>query len=628
MTKIFTLLLLFLVSVVKAQTQPFGVVDTSDLKLTSCNFEKDANAMVLFDICTIHYTFGSIWAEYHKRLKIFNSHANALGDVSVELENDLGSDWEKSLEAQTINLDGGKIRIIPLDKKNIYIQKVNKWVSRYTFSFPAIKSGSIVEYSFSKKLPYVLRIPDWYFQGKLPIRYSQVKIIVPQGFILKHYLRANQDMPKNTDTLLAMTNIHSLPREPFMDSYNDNLQRASFILVPEESGTIKPVMSLTWQDLGADLMFKRSYGQQLKVKLRGEEKLLEQVKGVSPEEKIAFIFKSVKDGVICYGDDAIYPEQTINGAWLRKKGNSAEINMILCRLLTQAGVVTCPLIVSTSAEKRIDPREVRMANFDKTVAYATVNDRNYVLDASGKDNVWYQTPIYVLNTYGLYMNVEKSSTGLIFIQNDTLAKDIVFVNAEITADGKMEGAAQISSNGFNKEFKRLLYEKLGEVKYKEFLTENNNDLKVDSIRLQNKENDTIPLIQNIKFKLTLPASDENYIYFDPNLFTLLKQNPLLNETRYSSVDFTYRKYYSINGRYKIPIGYELTGIPKNIDLVMPDKSISFKRNSAGDDGYVSIHYVIKFEKSFFTKDEYPALHEFFKKMYEMLNEQIVLKKGS
>jgi hypothetical protein len=29
----------------------------------------------------------------------------------------------------------------------------------------------------------------------------------------------------------------------------------------------------------------------------------------------------------------------------------------------------------------------------------------------------------------------------------------------------------------------------------------------------------------------------------------------------------------------------------------------------------------------FTKDEYPGIRDFYKKMYEMLNEQIVLKKS-
>jgi len=60
LNKLFTLFLFFIVVLsAKAQTQPFGVIDTADLKLSSCDFEKDANAMVLFDRSDITTGFTS-----------------------------------------------------------------------------------------------------------------------------------------------------------------------------------------------------------------------------------------------------------------------------------------------------------------------------------------------------------------------------------------------------------------------------------------------------------------------------------------------------------------------------------------------------------------------------------------
>jgi hypothetical protein len=615
------------VLILKGQTRGFGNIDTADLKLTECDFEKDANAMVLFNTCTVHYTFGSMLIEHHKRLKIFNSRANELGDLSIEFANNSEIESIKDLKAETINLNQGKIEITKLDKKAIYKQKVDKWISRYTFSFPSIKAGSVLEYSYSEQLNYTYSMPDWNFQGKLPVRYSEFKITVPNGYTFKPQLHVSQELVINTDTLLAMSNIHSLSKEPYMDSYTDNLQSASFVFTSDDGSGKKYNKSATWPELGGELIFKPNYGQQLKIKLKGEDKIIEQTKSRSPEEKIAFIFKKVKDTMTCYDNDNVYMTQTINDAWIRKRGNATEINMILCRLLTQAGIITCPLAVSMNVDKRIDLKDVRLKKFDRTVGYININGKNYVLDASEKDNYWYRIPFDLLNTFGLYMNVETPSAGLIFIEDNMPAKDIVLVNAEIIPDGKMFGTTEISSFSYDKVDKLLLYEKLGEKKYKELLCENNNDLKIDSIQFKNKEKDTIPLIQNISFKLNLPSSDEKYIYFNPNLFTLLRKNPFLSENRYSSVDFIYRRFYSINGRYKIPRGYKTDAIPKNVNLLMPDKSISFRRIAAEDDGFIIIHYVIKYDKSFFLKEEYPALREFYKKMYDMLNEQIILKKG-
>lgn len=141
------------------------------------------------------------------------------------------------------------------------------------------------------------------------------------------------------------------------------------------------------------------------------------------------------------------------------------------------------------------------------------------------------------------------------------------------------------------------------------------------------EIDTLPLTQNIAFNLDLAGSDENYIYLNSNLFTSLKTNPFLSESRMTDIYFGYLKNYSINSVYKIPTGYKTDALPKNISMITPDKSISFKRIIAEQDGSILVRYIIDYKKAAFNPDQYPSLHDFYKKMYEMLNEQIVLKKS-
>jgi hypothetical protein len=60
---------------------------------------------------------------------------------------------------------------------------------------------------------------------------------------------------------------------------------------------------------------------------------------------------------------------------------------------------------------------------------------------------------------------------------------------------------------------------------------------------------------------------------------------------------------------------------------MPDKSITFKRVAGEMDGYVIINYVINYTRTTYETGEYGDVYEFYKKMFEMLNEQIVLKKS-
>ena len=54
-------------------TQPFGKIDNADLELKTCDFEKDANAEVLFNSGSVYYdSYLNLVGEYHKRIKIFN----------------------------------------------------------------------------------------------------------------------------------------------------------------------------------------------------------------------------------------------------------------------------------------------------------------------------------------------------------------------------------------------------------------------------------------------------------------------------------------------------------------------------------------------------------------------------
>jgi hypothetical protein len=95
----------------------------------------------------------------------------------------------------------------------------------------------------------------------------------------------------------------------------------------------------------------------------------------------------------------------------------------------------------------------------------------------------------------------------------------------------------------------------------------------------------------------------------------------------TDIDFAYLRNYTVSGSYKIPAGYKVDAMPKSITLTMPDKSLTFRRIAGEQDGTIMVRYTISFNKAQYFKEDYPDFHEFFKKMQEVLNEQVVLKKG-
>lgn len=77
---------------------------------------------------------------------------------------------------------------------------------------------------------------------------------------------------------------------------------------------------------------------------------------------------------------------------------------------------------------------------------------------------------------------------------------------------------------------------------------------------------------------------------------------------------------------KIPKNYQTVVFSEHLITQMPDKGTVCQSLDGIKARIVIIRYLINYNKYLYQKDEYPSIRDFYKKMYEMLNEQIVLKK--
>jgi hypothetical protein len=633
MNKIFPLVIISLfTTLVKAQTattsvrqvQPFGKIDTADLKMKSCDFEKDANAMVLFDYGDIYIdqSATTIFVR-HKRIKIFNDNGKDEANINIEYV-----DGIQDIEAETINLNGKTIEYTPVDSKLIYKEKINKYRRSLVFTFPGVKPGSVIEFQYKWKI-YSFFLPTWNFQWNIPTAYSEIGITIAHGDFVRTNYKVSQEYSKkiNEDVrsgysgrreIRALSNIHSFKDEPYMTPVEDNLQRVEF----------KPLL-LFWERACKDLLIDDDFGKQLDRKLPGEDELTTKIIALKNKDLIIdSIFNTVKNRMVWNKKDRWFTVDGTQKAWDKKTGNSTEINLMLYHLLTKAGIDSYPMLVSTPEHGKVDPADAELSQFNKTVVYVAVDStKYYILDATGKYNLYNQVPLDLLSTIGLAVAPQTRKYYLLNIQSDTTAKQLVYIRATINANGKMNGTADIISDSYNREGSLRSYDDLGEKKYIDLLTGNNNDVKISALKLDNVKSDTLPLEQHIEFDMNLSASDDNYIYFNPNLFTTIGINPFLSENRYSDIDFHYSNKYIISGTYKIPDGYKVDVLPRDQIMTTEDKGLSFKRIVGEENGVVTVRYVITRKKTYYYKEDYSGLFKFYKKMYEMLNEQIVLKKS-
>jgi hypothetical protein len=237
----FPVLLCFFAFTSAAQTpnpppaaQAYGKIDKADLEMKSCEFEPDANAEVLFDKADIYFDPDfNIIMEFHRRVKIFNNNGKKWADIRLEYDGGNRNEYISDIQAESINLVDGKIEVTKVDKKLIYVQHIDRVRDAAVFSLPNVKEGSVIEYKYRWSTPSYANFPNWYFQDKIPVRYSELSTSIPDIFYYRTQTRTKDPYINHSlsysaqsigtgmrarsyniqNELRALANIHSLPDE-------------------------------------------------------------------------------------------------------------------------------------------------------------------------------------------------------------------------------------------------------------------------------------------------------------------------------------------------------------------------------------------------------------------------------
>ncbi|WP_315822805.1 hypothetical protein [Paraflavitalea speifideaquila] len=193
-------------------------------------------------------------------------------------------------------------------------------------------------------------------------------------------------------------------------------------------------------------------------------------------------------------------------------------------------------MVSTRQNGRVNTSFADWRHFNKVLAYVTIGEKVYVLDATEKHTHSKLIPYEVMYSEGLV--IEKIDTWewgwrTLWDEKPHL-RETIFLRANIDEKGLMQGEASVSSYDYSR-VRRMPILKEGKDKLVEkFFTAGNTSLKVDSITLKNEEVDSLPLTQSIQFSQPINSSGD-YKYFSINLFTGLEKNPFLADSRFSDV---------------------------------------------------------------------------------------------
>lgn len=616
----------------------FGVVEKADLEMKDCDFDEKAPAVVLIDDGEMDYVYGNgLGMDRRVRIKILNK--DGLDWANVHIPYRKGSQDISKLEAQTYNLDAnGNVVATKVEKNLIYDKSLNKKFGEKAFTFPEVKVGSVIEYKY-RKTNYGL--VDWYFQRSVPVRYSHFKLDFPQEIeisTIPYCVRDVDTKDESTSTRIVksftMNKIPALRDEPFIineDYYRDHLE-TKVIAIVDMGRRINRVVN--WIQVIKSLMEDQDFGLQITKSIPRTSDLDAQLKTITNfYDRMKTIYKYVQTNMQWDETESIWAMDGVKSAWKSKKGTLGEINLILVNLLKDAGLDAHPVLVSTHDNGIVNTIDAGtyeypgFHQFNKVMAYVTIDDQIYVLDATQKNMPPHLIPSDVIYTQGLVIDdVDKFQWGWKQLWKENLtARNVILLNADIDDKGNMNGQSTITSFDYAK-ISRLKMAKKGKDEFiKKYITENNPNLNIDDVKFENIDVDSVPLVQTIKFNEPLNASGD-YKYFSINILTGIEKNPFVADNRFSDVFFGYKQSYFISGNFHLPEGYEFEQLPKNVSMRLPDTSIVISRIAQITDNVLTTQIKLDFKKPFYALNDYALLQEFYHRMFDILNEQIVIRK--
>ena len=622
----------------------FGKVLSNDLAMTTYPLDSAAEAVVLAAKGRLSIEEGreglELFFTNFRRVKLLKKSAfNSEGNIKITYYSKDRYEDLRSVKAAVIQPDGTRYE---LTKKEFFEEKVSAEYTTKKFAFPNLTEGCIIEYQYEMTSQNLSTLKDWQFQENIPVRHSELWLLVPQYFEYVYLTKGRQkvkvvqkdDGLLNSTTSLAIQklsadSVPALKPESYITTMSDYVSEISFQLSKINYPTGRVENRLTnWPDV-ADKLLKHKYlGEQMSRKSnygdvwRAVKPLVEGAK--TDDEKIKIIYEYLCKNM-SWDDDRFseYSNETLNDAFKKKKANSGELNMMLLACLAEAGVKASPMLVSTRGHGKPVTTYPIMEQFNHLTCYIERDGKPMIIDIGNLNRPIGLPRVPTLNGEGWVL--DKTNPRWVVIPAP-LSNEVLLADFKLDEEGTLKGVINGNYRGYAAVNERD-DENEQHDKVKKNLAKDFPDIKIDSINVVNLKNTDEAFKRTIYCTIPNAATTAgDLIYIKPTLKTDFDENPFKQPKREYPVEFPYPRKDQFILNLTIPQGYAIEEIPKPIRVNLPDKGGFFQYISSVKDNLIQLVVKIQLDQLHFEPEEYPSVKEFFNQIATKSAEQIVLKK--
>lgn len=642
--------LLLLSGILLAQKAPikWGKISEEDLAMTTYEADPDADAVVLYDYGNISFDLFPSGAVYNlsrtKRIKILKNSAFDRGNIEISYFKD--SKVKITLKAHVFQPDGSETQVA---KQDIYDEKIYQSWYQKRVALPDVTEGCIIEYTYKITSPYLSQLRTWYFQEDIPIRTSELRLNIPEWF---EYARLFQGVDlltvsetnpgivnidgRRVDAAISRyvaENVAALKEEPYITTMDDYRMRIKFQL----SGTrfpgrpFDPFMT-TWEGLAEGLIDSDYFGKQFTKKKRVQPiqaAIEHQLNALDTKlEKIKYIHQYVANNVEWDGDYDATINEDINKAFELKRGNSAEINLMVLALLRANDIEAYPILVSTRGHGKAIELYPFRSQFNHVLVYTKAEDEKPILlDVADSVSPINLPRIASLNKRGLLI-WGKERTEWINIESKR-SKNVLMANLTLDEEGILKGDIQCQHTGYSAVRERGRYsEDISGSYWVDRLEEQAVIAEIDKFDYSNLAEIEKPFKGTISCTFPEQAQVVNdFIYLSPVFYSGFQENPFKIEKRTYPVDIPYPFSEQVIINIDLPEDYAVEEFPSSIKVEMPNGGGKFTYHVSNKEaGKLQIVARASINQLLYMPEEYEAIKNFYDVVAEKLQEQIVLKR--
>lgn len=622
--------------------------------------DPDASAVILYDkgetIFDLHPADRNFYYDYKRtlRMQILDERGFDWADYDIRLyETSRTREAISGFRAFVHNLDDGKVNTTRIRQNAMLTEQTTDGMKTMKLTFPEVRAGSIIELTYTIRSHFLFSPRAWQFQYSVPVEYSEFVFVYPDYYNYNFFMQGfevpvinDRKLENKTVTLsgssdrIFLTNNHHrwvMKDLPAMrsESFTTNIANYYSAIFFELASIIFPgsrpdLYVSNWSDVDKLLNDSESFGGYLS----GSRQLRNEMSGLANDEagekeKIASVLEWFHKNIRWNERTGIAANSSANQVLRRGSGNAAEINLLLVAALREMGLNANPVVSSTRRNGIVLQAFPTINRFNYVIAGVELENKELLLlDATDAKCRVGMLPLRAINYHGRMIG--NNFARWVDLQIESSMHEKMQIMASISPDGKMEGNLKIIASDFAAYSVRRDIEDHADLnEYLETFKKRYSNLEMNNFEIDNRDALETPIMKNVEFTATdgiQQAAD--FIYFSPLLIEGMKENPFKLEERKYPVDFSVPIYEDLTFVYKLPEGFVIDHLPGKA-------TFNFGRNArynfdAKEDeaGQIVITSLLEISTSFFTPQDYAGLKDFFNKIVEKQNEQIVLKSNS